>query len=211
MKRVATLSIIAALAFSLIVQGAFAAPGKGQGKDKPAKKPSKIVHLERINLKAALAPIAELQPATLASGKLTKRSMGKGRGDRSAQAVHMRASMDLPLPSVMPAIADEAAAAAARFVLVLRREGIDYAQCSLALARVENKEGALVAHFKLHLQQFIKKNKLRVKAMKGACDIDLSLADVQSGMPAIMAEDEAVVQQLISESESIEFLKGVLQ
>lgn len=124
-----------------------------------------------------------------------------------------RAKVEVPVPSIGLAIADEAAATSADIRVILSREGADYAECLMEFIEVETEleDGVLVteAKYKVNVVQPAG-GPLLLK--RGTCDVDLTLAGVQPGVPQVLPGDVATVVLVVDQTDrtlDVPFLDGV--
>jgi hypothetical protein len=134
---------------------------------------------------------------------------------RSLYRDRIVAMMVVPLPSVTPAIADEAAAATADIRLSLSREGVKYAECLMPLSALESEteEGVttLSAQYKVDIEITKKKRGTSMRVRRGSCDTDLATEGLQQGVPQLKKGDIATIGSAVAgETEIVltDFLTG---
>jgi hypothetical protein len=154
-----------------------------------------------------LAPCCgDVEPAAEGrAGRITTVSGDVTQRDR------FRVKVTVPVPSTGLGIADEAAARAVEVHVVLSHSGVDYADCTLGVLDVESEdeEGAVTmqAEYGVDVTQSLRHGNPVVKAQHGQCDVDLDTEGVQSGVPAVEANDVAVVY-VVGAGGNTSFLQG---
>lgn len=107
-------------------------------------------------------------------------------------------------------IIDEAAAEGADIRLILSRAGVDFAECRLAFDEIEAEDGEDRAEYKVDVR--IKKG--AVQAKKGVCDVDLTTAAIDSGVPDALADDvvtATLVTNPANRTLDVDFLQGTFE
>jgi hypothetical protein len=125
----------------------------------------------------------------LLSGTLDPTARGKIELESRRKGQKFEGGVKLVVPSEALKIADRAAAAAITPTLVLSRAGVPYAECDLDVTRFKRSSGGLIAEYKVKVA--VRRGVLRED--DGICDTDLSLADAQTGVPAIAVGDTVEV------------------
>ena len=116
----------------------------------------------------------------------------------------LQVNVKVPLPSTLPALADRAAAESALLEIGFARAGTEYAVCSFSIDDdSDGAENPLRPEFKVDIK--LKRTNLRLK--KGACDTDLAIDGIQSGIPSPVEGDTIAVR---IEGETA-FLTGTVQ
>jgi hypothetical protein len=173
----------------------------GRGDEQKAKKPPRPVRLrDRLSLVDGVV--------SSASGISDFRSEVKKKHTHS----RFRIQVKIPLPSAIPAVANEAEARALPMSGTLSRDGVAYAICSLQFDQIdeqfeEEDDGvptALTAHFRADMESTVKGSKTRLKRRRGSCDIDLATEGVQKGVPAVADGDTVVVTHGLLDSALLE-------
>lgn len=119
-------------------------------------------------------------------------------------------------PDSQLGIIDEAAAEGADIRLILSRAGADFAECRLAFDEIEAEDGEDRAEYKVDVR--IKKG--AVQAKKGVCDLNLTTAAIDLGVPDAQAGD-VVTATLVNPTETnknpadrtldVDFLQGTFE
>ena len=107
-----------------------------------------------------------------------------------------KVNIDVPIPSSLPNVPDEAGAAALNLLVILTRAGATYATCTPVFSGVEEQDedegSVLEADYKVDVRN--KDGDLRLK--KGTCDTDMATPDTQLGVPAVQDGDVVSVQNV---------------
>jgi hypothetical protein len=116
-------------------------------------------------------------------------------------------------PASALGIVDEASAENADVRLILSHAGAEFADCRLVFEEIEgeeeeddNDDSKAYAEYMVDVR--IKKG--TVQAKKGVCDVDLATADIQSGIPDVLAGDVATAT-LITAGTPHDFLQGTFE
>lgn len=126
----------------------------------------------------------------------------RGQAERELEQERKKAkdsfkiTVKVPVPSVIPALPSENEAANLALKATLARGGVPYALCSLSLDRFDDSDddsSSVVAEYKVDLRSETKKNRVRSRNRKGSCDIDLSTAGDQLGIPDAIASDTVTI------------------
>ena len=144
----------------------------------------------KTEVRAQLVPCCG-NPEPQAHGKADAKTQSR---DGVLQQARFQAGVEIPVPSTGLGITDPTTA---DIRLVLSRDGRDYAQCFLALdtdnemdANDDDDDGA---EFEVKVALKVKNGTPVLKAGKGQCDINLTMANVQPGVPDVHAGDVATV------------------
>jgi hypothetical protein len=125
------------------------------------------------------------------SGTVQSGAYGKLTLKQQTRATRFEAEVKIPVPATALAITDRAAAENATLTLTLSHaDGTPYAECDFDLAKFKSRRSSgQSAGYKIE----IKDRRGYLQERFGVCDIDLSTAGVQSGVPAAQAGDAAEV------------------
>lgn len=192
-KHLMLVSFIAALSMNSL---AFA-HGKSENQGGKSKGSENRTYNYRIQLNAIEGV------ATLARANIKYQVKAKQERRR------LSAKLKIPLPSSIPAIADEAGALAADLRLEFSRADVPYALCYLAFDEVEidDEDASLEAEYKLDLETRVKHGETREKFRKGSCDIDLLTDAVQAGVPDLQ-DGDIIKARIVSGDVGLDFLQG---
>lgn len=169
----------------------------------------------KVNVKAELEPF-DTSPTPDAEGQARHhKEMRKGVIKKD----EFKGMVTIPFPS--PVIGDTRENATNADVrLILSRDNIDYAECRLKFQKFEVEDddeeddddddednGGIQAHFRVHVR-----TKHGVpRAKKGTCDINLTTAAIELGVPDVQAGDLATVTVVTDPNNrgaDIDFLEG---
>lgn len=139
--------------------------------------------------------------ATRSKGKLEYKLKVNKRETRGL----LKLSVKVPVPSTIPAVADQDAAGSlalkAKFSRADTKDNTNFAQCNFAFDRlVENEDGGIFAEYKVTIET----RKGSLSSKKGSCDIDLTAEGEQSGLPRLKKGDSVVVE----DATALGFLAG---
>ena len=129
------------------------------------------------------------------------------------QTDRFTAEVVIPVPSTGLGVTDPTKA---DIRLVLSRADTDYAERTLRLDDIETEggdddegDGATRAEFQVKVGLVMRGGTPVLKRPKGQCDVDLSTADVQPGVPDVKAGDVATVSVVDPETSTrTPFLQG---
>ncbi len=207
MRRIETLLIAAILVATQAQDSAFAKGGSGRGghddgithdtqpddnQHRDSHGGSKRSDNEDRRIRARLIPTDGV--ATLARGKVEYRlkSNGSKRDDR------LKITVKIPLPSSIPAAADQTEAQALVLRAVFYRAGVAYAACSLGYHDDEQLEHPSIAEFRSDVRGRGKKSNLKLKENHGSCLINLNSPDEQPGLPIVQSGDSLNVEDSVA-------------
>lgn len=171
--------------------------GSGKGDEKGHGDENRTV-----NSHIALAAIEGV--VTEASGKIKYQVKNKQQRRR------FMGKVKIPLPSALPAIADEAGAQSADIRLEISRADVPVALCYLVLANLgddDDSEESLQAVYKVDVETRVKNGQSKDKIRKGSCDIDLATEAVQSGVPELQ-DGDIIKARSVSGDVAVDFLQG---
>lgn len=140
---------------------------------------------ENIRVRAELEPCCD-EPEPGAEGKSERKTDFK---EGVMVRDRFKAMLDIPIPSEGLGILTAEEAAAAEVRVTLSRDGVAYAECTLAFAADEEEEEGDKAHFAVDIDLKVKKEVPVLNEKKGSCDTDLATNDVQAGVPDVLEGD----------------------
>lgn len=140
--------------------------------------------------------------STQASGRVEYEVKKEGKKRREFR---FRTWVKVPVPSTVPAAADNAQASALTLSLTLSRDGAAYAVCDLVFNHLHKNPNSFrppYAEYRID----IRNKKGGIVSKKGVCDTDLAADGIQAGIPAPKAGDVLVVQDELAGA----FLDGTM-
>jgi hypothetical protein len=158
-----------------------------------------------IDLKANLNPCC----AAASENNDGSAEYSKQTSNGATKQERFRTQAKVELPSAALGIVDAATAQAADVRVILTRNTVDYAECTLDFdviaQELEIEDGQTVlaneAEFAIDIRNQLKKGHLVVRVGKGTCDVDLTTPGVQAGVPVVQSGDIATVT-LVDPSEA---------
>lgn len=156
----------------------------------------------KVKVKSQLK-LSSLRLQVQRNAKLNKKDRGKDRLD---------VNLKVDLPSTLPAIVNEAAAALADLRITFSREGQAFATCAFAFTGRDDSLDAtdpVRAHFRVKLKARKKPSGDVLTNKNGLCDIDASSSGDQPGIPEIEKGDTYSVYEVTTTADN-EFLAGEL-
>jgi len=169
----------------------------------------------KVEVEADLQPCGAVAPATspCAPAGIPPESDAEGQAKHKKETHkgvvkkdEFKGTVKIPFPSSALGIIDETAAEGADIRLILSRAGFDFAECFLEFDEIEEEDDEVQAEYKVDVR--IKKG--AVQAKKGVCDVDLSTAGIQSGVPDAQADDVATAR-LVAGGTPTDFLQGTFE
>ena len=119
---------------------------------------------------------------------------GEIKLEQKTSKTEFSAEVKIPVPSTALGVADTTAANNATLFLVLRDNlGVDYAECHLDLNKTKTVTNKGISGLIAEYEVKVSNRKGFLQASLGVCDIDLTTAGIQSGVPLIHYGDTAEV------------------
>lgn len=164
----------------------------------------------KINVRAELEPF-DTSPVTDAEGMARHhKEIRKGVVKKD----ELKGMVKILVPASALGITNEETAEHADIRLILSRNGADYAECLLEFDEIEAEDDdddeEVQAHFRVHVR-----TKHGVpRAKKGTCDVDLTTAAIDLGVPDVQAGDLGTVALITdpnNRSLDVDFLDGIFE